>query len=321
MLGQPTLSWGGGANPERVMGGEGTYCWECHISSGVTGMANAVTASISNIAKHVGRMFRSPVAIDASRSSKKWNAGCTTFIENDGSYGPTGVMLLDELNPAKYPALFSNDIRDFRAICPNWVTMQEHERKAFLIYAFAALANQESGCNPKSTTAKGEAGFLSLPFRRHSTVDIVCNSDPVTAAPNKNWAPLDGRANLICGMKFIESQLVGLSPAQTRRLGVKMPVSHTFFALGSHFGPLRPFANSGAGGAEKVRARLAEYTPCGTNYRTMSAQLNGGRAYVRGFNTPIAEAPRLAATAPPAPSIPQPTKFAERGTATTAAAN
>jgi len=285
-------------------------------------MAIPPTESLNKFAQHVGQMFHIPVAIDSSPGQKKWAEGCSTFIKNDGTYGPTGVMLLEELTAAKRPALFSNDIRDFQAICPNWVHMQESERQAFLIYAFAALANQESSCNPKSNTPKGEAGFLSLPFKYHPTVHVVCNSDPKTGLPNRHWRPLDGKDNLMCGIKFIESQLVGISPAQRRRVPKGLPVSNTFFAVGSHFGPLRPFVNSGHGGAEKVRRRLSEYTPCGTDYRTMSAQLDGGRAYIRGFKTPVATPASQLARSPTVPhnglpAVP-PVKIAERAAATAA---
>jgi hypothetical protein len=72
---------------------------------------------------------------------------CNKFMFSDGSFGPWGVALISAFERVGTDCIYHSD---WSEICPGYTNFSEAKKRQLMVFAFAAVADKESTCNPKA---------------------------------------------------------------------------------------------------------------------------------------------------------------------------
>ncbi len=102
---------------------------------------------------------------DGSRQSMR---NCDQFIKLDGSLGPFGRGTLQAIEAVDPGGRCFAGGQIPLAVCPRYGSFSPSQRLKFWVYAFAAIAHDESGCNPAATNPTdgvgGSDGMFQLEY-------------------------------------------------------------------------------------------------------------------------------------------------------------
>ncbi|MCB0347285.1 MAG: hypothetical protein KDD37_00545 [Bdellovibrionales bacterium] len=124
-----------------------------------------LVSSISDVAQKNIAMSYSPPPLTAAFEADGANKNCHKYIQPDGTYGPSGMLLAKELNGNgkaslsdhgdKIPDVFLNpEFNDFKNLCPNFENFHNAQKIGFWVWIFTALAWDEGKCI-SNVTAEG----------------------------------------------------------------------------------------------------------------------------------------------------------------------
>jgi len=88
------------------------------------------------------------------------SARCQVFIKPDGSFGPWGQSLSNAIDKDHKKCFYG--MMDYSSVCPSFKSFSKQEKKQFVVFMFAALANAEhvgqgeEGCNDWVHDANGK---------------------------------------------------------------------------------------------------------------------------------------------------------------------
>ncbi len=135
-------------------------------------------------------------------------ANCNAFIQPNGNYGPHGRVIVNGFKENPHLRNLLNDraasARGIPQLCPRFAQFDEDERVKFWVWAFAAIAWDESTCLP-GARAKGVTttaiGLLQMemPKNKRAWRGGLCKAASVTGP----------RENLLCGMEIMSAHFDG----------------------------------------------------------------------------------------------------------------
>jgi uncharacterized membrane protein len=162
--------------------------------------------------------------------------GCTKFIDSNGYFGTWGAYLMGRINRSEHPNLLSGKQSDLGRVCPKFNSMNELQKKNFLVWMIAGMAAFESACNER-VQAKGVNGIAAGLLQLHKGKEYLygCRS---------GMNALNGLQNLECGLVMLDND-VG-------RTGKFFPSSNNYWQV------LRPQSAPGKRTLKVTRA----YGPC-----------------------------------------------------------
>jgi hypothetical protein len=101
-----------------------------------------------------------PRSSQGIKGGQFWSTDCEDFIQPDGSYGPWGLYLYNHNTSANDKVLFDMPPGDIPGVCPNYPKFNEDQKRNFWIWYAAAIAQEESSCNP-DVHVKGTYGIAA----------------------------------------------------------------------------------------------------------------------------------------------------------------
>ncbi len=128
---------------------------------------------------------------------RMWAHDCEDFIHPDGSYGPYGRAIILHINAQNDSHLFNDPPGDINRICPKYKTFNDDQKQNFWVWFAAAIAMEESSCNPE-IKVKGTYGIATGLWqldqgKTKNYCGGVCGS--INA--------LDGAKNVRCGLDML----------------------------------------------------------------------------------------------------------------------
>ena len=90
-----------------------------------------------------------------------WSTGCEKFIDRKGVYGSWGTALVNHLKKNHDDVLVQAEhIGDMGYVCPKYNSFEPEMRYNFWVWLTAAVAQEESSCNPRQS-AQGPNGVAA----------------------------------------------------------------------------------------------------------------------------------------------------------------
>lgn len=158
-------------------------------------------------------LINQPVVPTLHPDFAKEGAKCGPFITNNGNgkgnygeYGKIVVSYLQERSDSNI--LFSDELPgmvEMPEICPKWKKLSRKQKEYFWVYTFAAIAYDESKCDPAARNPKGTNGIavgltqMDHQLSKRSWRGPDCKVGDI--APVKN--------NLRCALNIMEDLLKG----------------------------------------------------------------------------------------------------------------
>lgn len=197
---------------------------------------------------------------------KKMPEECKKFIQDDGTYGEYGQMILKEITgkgkSEARPEMFFNEIpKDIEKICKDYKLFDADVRANFWVYVMAAVATNESGCkaaavnNEAGPNGNGVAIGLFQTPKSEEGVPPTWRGRGCTQPPPYEEA----ESQVSCGMEIMSDLLDG-------QLCSTKQSQFTPFEKGSYWATLIP--GNTEQGAEKINNKLdtlsiiKEFAPC-----------------------------------------------------------
>lgn len=161
---------------------------------------------------------------------------CTTFIRQDGMFGPWGMHVMNMLSESKHPNLFRENLDDMKGICPRFHQMSFDEKKNFWAWVITSMADGESSCREK-LKARGVNGTVAGLLQMHLGKEHVYGC-------RKGINSLNAKDNIECGLTILNNDI--------RRTNKLFPRNRNYWEV------LRPHT----GGGKKVLRFVKKYSPC-----------------------------------------------------------
>ncbi len=149
------------------------------------------------------------------------NPKCKQFLDETGTYGAYGRIITNYIDEEKKKngssILLSDSILGMSnapKACPKWNTLTEAMKKKFWVWAFAAIASTESGCDAGVKERWGVNDTCSGLLQLEKGYKLRSHRGPNCA----EVSPTDIRkpyANLRCGLDIMRSQLVSRNDDDT----------------------------------------------------------------------------------------------------------
>ena len=280
--------WRGGTNKKKSRvwksrtNKKKTRTWRVRINKKPTILRQA-TSDLQHVQKIVKQTGQPPTGqcLDSRHDkdigkiilTRAFNAKCRKFIKNDGSYGPWGADIENYIlqNHKIKTAFFHQKILGMQSApktCPNWKILSEQEKLKFWVWTFAAIAQDESSCNPE---------VVNQGTKKHPIPD---KSDPPTGLfqlnalykerywrsgkqereckfPSGKTKPV--KEHIHCSLRIMYD-LIKLPPGQKPY----RPKIGGIFPTNSYWENLRGTSNKKV--QSKLRKNIRRYTPCGAKH-------------------------------------------------------
>lgn len=138
---------------------------------------------------------------------------CLRFVDEQGNLGEYGqIMQLYFETEGDDSSLFNNDMPGMAGaggVCPNWRSFSREQKIHYWAYFFAALASDESGCNPAARNPRGTdgvaAGLLQMPEHRDGQTGYYWRGANCRTASDM----YDPRQNIFCSLDIMKETLLG----------------------------------------------------------------------------------------------------------------
>lgn len=126
------------------------------------GILASLQDTVSDFSQSLVNLSYSPPPLTADFEADGAGANCHAYIKPDGTYGPSGKLLLKELggngkaslsdHGDVIPDVFLNpEFKDFNNLCPNFDTFHKSQKLSFWVWLFTAIAWDEGKCIPNVT--------------------------------------------------------------------------------------------------------------------------------------------------------------------------
>ena len=203
-------------------------------------------------------------------TDKKIPEECKKFIQDDGSYGEYGQMVLKEMTgkgkSEARPEMFFNEIpKDIEKICKGYASFDADVRANFWVYVMAAVATNESGCKATAVNNKAGPNGNGVAIGLFQTPKSEEGVSPTWRGRGCTQPPQyeDPESQVSCGMEIMSDLLDG-------QLCSKKQSQFTPFEKGSYWATLIP--ENTEQGADKINNKLdtlsiiKEFRPCQNTY-------------------------------------------------------
>ena len=139
---------------------------------------------------------------------------CRSFIKSDGSYGPWGQMVLNELE--KQPIFMKNPLPGMASSCPNFNSFDDAKKRHFWVWLMTSMAAQESTCDagidaPDVYIGKGKHRYRFNPngvasglFQIEKNPRLRSNRDDQYGGRYCSGDVYDPQTNIRCGVRMLE---------------------------------------------------------------------------------------------------------------------
>ncbi len=193
---------------------------------------------------------RMPAAVTLPRSAQgivpgpKWSTDCEDFIDANGNYGPWGLYIYNHNTSNVDNVLFDGPPTDVpNLVCPKYSSFNEDTKRNFWVWFAAAIAMEESSCNPHihtQGTYGTAAGLWQLDLGK---TNIYCGG----VCGRKSIDVYDGARNVSCGLDMLN--WYSSQPVNS---------SHNVFWKGNYWQTM----HLGQPGQKKAAALIRSFGPC-----------------------------------------------------------
>lgn len=198
--------------------------------------------------------FNSNYRIQTLPKDKQMADKCQEFIKDDGTYGELGEMVKKEITgQGKSEALaenfFDTEPENIKDICRNFKSFGPDEKLNFWIYVMAAVAQNESGCDPAAKNDKAGPKFTGVAVGLFQTPALEEGKLPTWRGKGCTTPPEfeSAESQVACGMEIMSDLLDGKLCAVNKG-------QYTPFDDKSYWATLRP--TNTEQGADKISKKL-----------------------------------------------------------------
>lgn len=156
-------------------------------------------------------------------------ANCSDFIDRNGMLGSRGHVIASAFQQFEHLRVLVSEkaarATSMPQLCPKFSRMNEEQRIRFWVWAFAAIAWDESTCKPGATNSRATNGTAVGLLQMESTLRARSWRGPLCRFQSVS-AP---RENLLCGLEIMRGQFEGFysgSKACQGQAGLSMACSY-----------------------------------------------------------------------------------------------
>ncbi len=146
------------------------------------------------------------------------NNKCDKFFDKKGDLGPWGnsvIKAINKLPPKEQDRSFlSNSIPDMNFICPNFSQFSKDLKLKFWAWTFAAIAWQESSCDPNEISQGINCKAVGL-LQLEDTMELRKGRGPNCGVSTV----MEAHENLSCGVEILHQQLLGSNGTYFKNIG------------------------------------------------------------------------------------------------------